>query len=332
MNNKLKKIISGVAISMLTISLAGCNLIAKTPEGIRKSPVAKVKGEVITKGELDNRMKGVINSLKAQYGDDFMQTEKGKQVLEEQKSEFLNNLVMEKVILQKAKELKLIPEKSKLDKEVEKKLNDTKKAFKDEKQFTEGLKQYGFTLSQYKDAIKDQIIESKVYEDVVKNVKVDEKEAKKFYEANPYMFTEKPNKIHLAHIIVKDEAQAKKVKSELDAGAKFEDLAKKYGTDGTKNRGGDLGEQPYVGSNLDKTFMDAGLKLKDGEVSGVVKTQFGYHLIKCIKKTEYPVKKFETVKDQLIKQLEVQKKNEVWAKKLQEWKKEANIKLYEKNM
>ena len=88
-------------------------------------------------------------------------------------------------------------------------------------------------------------------------------------------------KIHAAHILVKDRATAEKVLAELKAGAKFEDLARKYSIDPSKANGGDLGY--FQRGDLLPEFENAVLKLKPGQVSGIVHTKLGYHIIKRLK-------------------------------------------------
>ncbi len=88
-------------------------------------------------------------------------------------------------------------------------------------------------------------------------------------------------KIHAAHILVKDRATAEKVLAELKAGAKFEDLAKKYSIDPSKANGGDLGY--FQRGDLLPEFENAVIKLKPGQVSGIVHTKLGYHIIKRLK-------------------------------------------------
>ena len=63
-----------------------------------------------------------------------------------------------------------------------------------------------------------------------------------------------------------------------------------------------------------------------------VKTQFGYHVIKCLDKEEYPVKKFDTVKEDIKKSLLEEKKNKQWNETAQKWQEEAKIKIYENNL
>jgi parvulin-like peptidyl-prolyl isomerase len=83
----------------------------------------------------------------------------------------------------------------------------------------------------------------------------------------------------VSHVLVADEATAKKAQAELAAGASFKDVAAKYSTDTqSKARGGALG--CIDGQQLDATFAAAANATPVGQVSAPVKTQFGYHLIK----------------------------------------------------
>ncbi len=86
------------------------------------------------------------------------------------------------------------------------------------------------------------------------------------------------NEIRCAHILVEKESTAKEILEKIKKGESFAKLAEQYGTDGTKRRGGDLG---FFGKGMMvKPFEDAAFALQKGEVSGLVKTQFGYHIIK----------------------------------------------------
>ena len=84
-------------------------------------------------------------------------------------------------------------------------------------------------------------------------------------------------KIRASHILVETEEEAKKLKSEIDKGADFGELAKKYSKCPSGQNGGDL---RYFGKGMMvKPFEDAAFALKKGEVSEPVQTQFGWHLI-----------------------------------------------------
>ena len=87
------------------------------------------------------------------------------------------------------------------------------------------------------------------------------------------------SKITASHILVEKQSQALKIMDELKAGAKFEDLAKKYSTCPSSKRGGNLGA--FGRGQMVKPFETAAFELNVGDVTKEpVKTQFGYHIIK----------------------------------------------------
>ena len=87
-----------------------------------------------------------------------------------------------------------------------------------------------------------------------------------------------PEKVHCAHILVKSESEAKAVLERLKKGEKFGNVAKQVSRCPSGKKGGDLGT--FTRGKMVKEFENAAFKLQKGEVSGVVKTQFGFHIIK----------------------------------------------------
>jgi parvulin-like peptidyl-prolyl isomerase len=86
------------------------------------------------------------------------------------------------------------------------------------------------------------------------------------------------DKIRCAHILVKNEILAKEILDKLQKGESFSNLAEQFSIDGSKRRGGDLG---FFGRGvMVKEFEKAAFVLNKGQTSPIVKTQFGYHIIK----------------------------------------------------
>ena len=86
------------------------------------------------------------------------------------------------------------------------------------------------------------------------------------------------NKVHCAHILVKTEKEVNKVLDRLKKGEKFSAIAKDVSLCPSKKRGGDLGT--FSRGQMVKEFETAAFALDKGQISGIVKTQFGYHIIK----------------------------------------------------
>jgi peptidyl-prolyl cis-trans isomerase C len=108
--------------------------------------------------------------------------------------------------------------------------------------------------------------------------------------------------VHAQHILVKTEDEAKSVVAELDKGADFGELAKKYSTDSSAKSGGDLG---YFGrDDMVKEFADAAFALAPGQYSKTpVKTKFGWHVIKVEDRRAGKTPSFEEAREELSRNL-----------------------------
>ncbi|WP_243428241.1 peptidylprolyl isomerase [Clostridium rhizosphaerae] len=328
----MRRLAAVALISVFAISVAGCNMISKTEAGIKKSPVAKFDNETITKGQLDERMAGLQQSFIQQYGNDYLKNSDAKTQYVTQEKSMLDNMITEKILLKKADELKVMPtdEKEKTDL-INKKMDELKKAYTEDQ-----IKQAGFSGgyndAKFKDYVKDLTVMDKVYENITKDIKVDDAKAQDYYTKNQSQYTEKPNMIKLAHILVATKEEADKVEQRLKNGEDFGKLAKELSTDtGSKDNNGEY-EVPFVGSGFDETFMSTALAQAEGKISAPVQTQYGFHIIKTISKTNYPVKKFEDVKEDIKKTLLDQEKQTKYTDTMTKWRTDAKIKTYEENL
>lgn len=86
------------------------------------------------------------------------------------------------------------------------------------------------------------------------------------------------NQIRCAHILVEKESLAKEILERIKKGESFSKLAEQYSIDGSRRRGGDLGS--FGKGVMVREFENAAFALNKGDVSGIVRTQFGYHIIK----------------------------------------------------
>jgi parvulin-like peptidyl-prolyl isomerase len=86
------------------------------------------------------------------------------------------------------------------------------------------------------------------------------------------------NKVHCAHILVKTEKEVNAILDRIKKGDKFSAIAKEVSICPSKKRGGDLGT--FGRGQMVKEFENAAFTLQKGQISGIVKTQFGYHIVK----------------------------------------------------
>lgn len=121
--------------------------------------------------------------------------------------------------------------------------------------------------------------------------------------------TKDDKEVRARHILLSGEAEAKDAKKQLDSGKKFEDVARDFSKDSVSaKQGGDLGY--FTKDKMVKEFADAAFAMKKGEVSGPVKSGFGWHIIKVedVRKVTAPT--FNQVKDQIRGKLQEKKLND----------------------
>ncbi|MED1202430.1 peptidylprolyl isomerase [Heyndrickxia acidicola] len=223
--------------------------------------------------------------------------------------------VLQQLVYEKVLSKKYSVSKSEIDKQV----NQAKQQLGD--QFDQALAQYGYKdENDFRNSIKLSLLQEKA---ATQNIKVTDKELKDYYN------NIKPE-IRASHILVSDEKTAESIKAQLDKGADFATLAKKYSQDtGSKNQGGDVG---WFGTGkMDPAFEAAAYKLKVGQISNPVKSQYGWHIIKLTgEKTKEPFNKMkdeitQEVKDSKVTQTDIQNamKNEL---------KDAGVKIEDKDL
>ncbi len=149
--------------------------------------------------------------------------------------------------------------------------------------------------------------------EVLNKVKVTEKDAKAYYDKNPDMF-KSPEQVKARHILIqvpkgatdeekkKLKEKAEEVLKKVKAGEDFTKLAAEFSDDpGTKSKGGELGF--FSKGSMVPAFEQAAFSLKPGEVSDLVETEFGFHVIKVDEKKAAVAEPFETIKDKVTQQV-----------------------------
>jgi peptidyl-prolyl cis-trans isomerase C len=270
--------------------------------------VARVNETAITRAALMNR----ANALKAQIppeqlGADFYQR-------------VLQDLVEGELLYQSVEKKGLAPTAQEVDAEVE----SQKSRFGGDAGLGKALEAQGLTLEDLKVELKKEIgIQKLIETEFVPAITVTAEEKKKFYDENPTQM-ERPEQFRAAHILllvkegstpeVKEEVRKKagSIRSMLDAGQDFAELARKNSEDpGSKDSGGEL---PWMSRGQTvPPFEAAAMALAPGELSPVVETDFGFHIIKLHEKRSAGVMSYEEVEgriDEFLKRRSLQQKLE----------------------
>ncbi len=290
---------------------------------------ALVNGSVITKAAFNREMNQVQRRLMA-GGQRLTESE-----LPQLQARVLDGMINRELLYQESLKKGIKVE----EKEVNEKLESIKKQYPGEEEFKSILSQNGLDEATLKTEIaKGTGIKKFIDQEFKERSKVSDKDAKAFYESNPKQFT-RPEEVRASHILVKVEKTAteeqkvearKKIEGIQDRLAKGEDfgaLAKEVSDCPSSKQNGDLN---YFrrGQGMVKPFEDAAFSMKKDEVSAIVETEFGYHLIKVTDKKPETKEEYDTIKDRLIGFMEQRKMQEEIQRYVSKVKEESKIEKF----
>jgi parvulin-like peptidyl-prolyl isomerase len=240
--------------------------------------VAIVNDEIITQSDVEK----ILAPLSAQYVTVYSKEEFPRK-LAEAKRNIINKLIEDKLILAEAKNQKI--EVS--DEEVEAEIEKLKAQFSSPDEFETALFKQGLEIADLEKNYHNQIMIQKVINSQVKSkVVIKPTEITDYYYAHLDDFT-KPQEVKVSHILIRIEngadakdayQRAQKVLDILDKGADFSQVARTYSDGPRANEGGNIG---FVSrGQMIKEIDEVIFKLKVGELSGLIKTDLGYHIVK----------------------------------------------------
>jgi len=294
------------ALLVGTVAVSGC---------AKKDAAATVNGDAISLTQLNQQ----LDQLKKQYPNMFEGAD-GEGRLLDFKKRLLDNLVNQKLVEQAAKDKGIKVS----DADIKKQIDQLKGGFKDTAQFESALKSAGMTVDSLTEQIRQQLMTQKLIETLSANTKVTAADVKAYYDKNKSQFFQKAAK-RPSHILIKpeDKAIAEKVLKELKAGATFAAEAKKYSIDtATASKGGDLGwpSTPYV-----PEFEAALAQLSKGQMSGLVKSPYGWHIILVTEERKGAQQPLAEVKTQIEQIIIQQRKADAYQQFLNKLRKDAKI-------
>ncbi len=290
--------------------------------------VAQVNKDCITLSRLNKELSRLKKYFKSKYeGKEY------EKKLEEAESKLLNNMIDEMLLIQKAKEMGMDED---LDLEAEAIRDKIMKNYgiPSIDALKESLKQQGVTYDEYMENLKKQILISRLRGAVLhRNVKILSSDVKKYYEEHKEEFRV-PAVYHLREIVVyfknkKKEIARKKIEdayNQLVSGKDFKDVAINFSEGPTARDGGDIGEFKY--KELSPKIADAVKKLKVGEFSKIIETNYGYEMVQLVAKKESYLKPFKDVKDEIENKLFIEKSEPAMKKYVEKLKSESYIYVF----
>ena len=301
---------------LASIGLAGCG----GDEDVPADAVAVVDGQEIAKSDYDALIAQAKKSYKNQKREFPAAGSQEFQTLRNQAVQFL---VQREQFEQKAEDLDV----EVTDKQVDARLEQIKKQYfgGDQKKFEKQLKEQGITEKQVRNDIRAQIVSEKIFAKVTGDAKVTDEEIAAYYAKNKTQYSQ-PESRDVRHILVKTKKQADDLYTQLQNGANFAALAKKFSEDtGSKANGGKL---TISKGQTVAPFDQTAFLLKKNDISKPVKTEFGYHIIQPLTDTKpAKVTPLKDVQASIKQQLQQTEKNEAMTKWVDDLKKDYKDKV-----
>lgn len=273
--------------------------------------VVRVDGDEITRSQVDKAR----NVLLAQYRDQIPpgQLERAKEALWKRAME---SLIDHRLLLQAAERADI----QAADGVVDERLREIQGSFAEEEEFRGMLSTLEMSEEEFRRQVAEDVrIESLLDQDIGQVEEVSEQEVTAFYEKHPESFRS-PELVRASHILVSCDRnagdgvraekrdQAEKLAGRIDEGTAFERLASLHSDCPSGKKGGDLGYFPK--GRMVPAFDAAAFGLPVGEVSPVVETEFGYHLIKVVDRKDPRTAPLEEIREQLTSLLNGQKREQ----------------------
>ncbi|HNV34748.1 MAG TPA: peptidylprolyl isomerase [Bacillota bacterium] len=264
MDNRVKKSYILLASVVAVIIIAAAAWVIFS----KGTAVAMVNGERITR-------KAFLDKLESQAG-----------------AQILQEMINETLLAQEAKKAGVSITQERVDEELAK----VKTNLGDQYEYV--LSMYGMTEDSLRMTLQQNLL---AYEISTKDIVVTEDQIAADYKANPDYYLE-PAQVRASHILVRTKEEAQEVLNELKKGADFVELAKAKSIDtGTAANGGDLG---FFGSGaMTEAFETAAFKLNVGQLSPIVETEYGFHVILCTDKKAEKMPTLEEAHDLVVEKI-----------------------------
>lgn len=315
-----KKFSSVVLIGFLALILVtGSTVSAQEME--EEGPAAIINGEEISVTEIDEvigteQVVMQIFQTNQEFGQLLLQTEAGRDLMNEYRKTKFDEFLTYYLLNREAEEKGIEMTEEDKDQFFEDHL-ETVMAQNDleEQQLLQALNQQGIgSLDEYKSTFlerneKDMLIFA-LQDEIVGSIEITEEDMQEYYDNNQSQFEIEAGS-QVRHIIVDSEEAAEDALERLNEGEDFAELAKEVSTGPSAEAGGELG---LVTDNtqFDATFKEAALDLEAGEISEIVETDFGYHIIKVDEIVEAGQRDFSEVKDEIETILKDRERQDIW--------------------
>lgn len=277
--------------------------------------VAKVNGEPIHRTEMEQAVKFEVSKYDPKIINDEAKVAQIRKLT-------LDDLVKNLILFQAAKKAGITLSDSELNNEYTR-----LKSKYTEASFQKMLEFKGIKYNEWKESKKREfVIDKLIDKEVVSKIEISDEDIKKYYNRHRRTFSH-GDEVHARQILVDTAKTAEEVRKRAASGENFAALAQEFSIAPESKRGGDLGWFPR--GRMPRSFDEACFPLPNGEMSPVVKTEFGYHIFKVLERRQAQAVKIEDVKDKIIALLKQEKIEEAFNLWFEPIRKKAKVEIYE---
>jgi peptidyl-prolyl cis-trans isomerase C len=298
--------------------VSGCGLRKKVTE--KDEVLATVDGATVTLSEF----KAALEKLKSQLPRGDTLDPEGIKTL---KINLLNQLIEKKILMTEARKLGITVSETEINEQINKIMGE----YPDSDTFNSRMKEENVDVASWKKEIEYQIMLDKLVKAVAgSDVTVTPEEVQKYYNDHLDQYNS-PTRVRALQIMLETREQAQTILNEIKKGADFSELAKTYSISPDSERGGDLG---YFSEDEMPPSFAVVFKMKPGELSDVVESEYGFHIFKVIDHRDAKMLSLEEARPEIEEKLKRAKSEEkygAWFEQIRKGKKiEINPSALEK--
>ena len=271
---------------LVPIVLAACFAQSYGEEEVLDRIVAVVDEQIILLSELKENVRLEMFQRK-------MSPEGDQEQVKALEREILDGMIADQILLAKAKDDSILVKQKEIDEVLQEQLTRIREQLGSEEEYRRQLKQSGITerdlKKRFRREIRNYLMKQKMLASLAQGIVASTRDVEAFYETYKDSLPVQPERVNISHILIRPKIggedqdvilqKAREILAQARAGADFEQLAEEYSQDpGSAQRGGDLGY--FTRGTMLPEFERVAFALQPGEISDIVKTRLGYHIIR----------------------------------------------------
>lgn len=299
-----------------------------------------INGVNILESEIDRLVKPQLERIAKQSAE--LPPTFAEQYAKQLREQFLEQMIRRNLLDEKVKEANIVITDEEVMSTIEEIATSQKEPLSLE-EFKKKMAEYGQNFDEVKEEVREGLARNKFMQaHWAGKINVTEEDARKYYDENPKQF-EQTEQVRASHILIKPEitdphvdpnadpneaktvakAKAEDLLKQIKEGADFAELAKAHSNCPSAPNGGDLGFFPR--GETTPAFENVAFELEIGQLSEIVETKYGYHIIKATDHKEATTTAFDQAKENIIRQLTQKKQSELAEEYIESLKAKANI-------